>query len=351
MSENTTDYNYDDYFNGTFGDYGPCDNSSASNFRAVFLPTLYSLVFILGFIGNGLVLCVLLKHRNQTTLMDICLFNLALFDLLFVLSLPFFSHYVVAGEWIFGDFMCHLASGIHTFGFFGSIFFMVIMTLDRYVVIMHAHTVARHRTRRVGIALTMFGWMVSLCISLPSFIFTQEINTSSVRDCTFYSESSVWNDFSFLTMNILGLVVPLVVMIACYSRIIPTLVRMKTVKKHRVVKLIIAIVAIFFLFWTPYNIVLFVTLLKSKTVWEDDCDTNGGMSVATQVTEGLAYTHCCLNPIIYAFVGQKFMRRVVKLLRKWVPWCFPPSSRDVSESSFRRSSLMTRSSDGTSLVM
>ncbi|XP_039660697.1 C-C chemokine receptor type 1-like isoform X2 [Perca fluviatilis] len=321
------------------------------DFGKVFLPTLYSLVFILGFLGNGLVVCVLVKHRNQTNLTDICLFNLALADLLFVLTLPFYSHYLVVGQWTFGDFMCRFASGSHNTGFFSSIFFMVVMTLDRYVVIMHTQKMARYRTVRLGIVMTVSVWMLSLCVSLPVIIFTKVKNESHGQTCS-HAPNDAWKSYHTLTINVLGLMIPLLVMIVCYSRIIPILMNMRSAKKHRVVKLIVSIVIAFFIFWAPYNITLFLVFLKSEGVLPKNCKVESNLGLSVTVTETFAYTHCCLNPIIYAFVGQKFMKRALQLLKKWVPGILLPSNRDLSDSSYRKSSNVSRSSVVTSnLIM
>uniref|UniRef100_A0A3P9BFL8 G-protein coupled receptors family 1 profile domain-containing protein n=1 Tax=Maylandia zebra TaxID=106582 RepID=A0A3P9BFL8_9CICH len=215
--------------------------------------------------GNGLVVCVLVKHRNQCNLTDICLFNLALSDLLFIFMLPFYSHYVRVGQWTFGDFI--------------SIFFMVVMTLDRYMIIVHAHRVARYRTKRASIILTVLVWMLSLFVSLPDFIFRKAKEQESQGvECDYPEESKVWECYDLFTTNVLGLVIPVLVMVGCYSRIIPTLMSMRTAKRHLL-------------------------------------DENIRLSIT--VTEALAYTHCCLNPIIYAFVGEKFMRRALQLLKSW----------------------------------
>ncbi|XP_032375464.1 C-C chemokine receptor type 1 [Etheostoma spectabile] len=344
----TIDYSY--YYDNSSGDFGPCSNADLKDFGKVFLPTLYSLVFVLGFLGNGLVVCVLVKHRNQTNLTDICLFNLALSDLLFVFTLPFYSHYSVVGQWTFGDFMCRFTSGSHNTGFFSSIFFMVVMTLDRYVVIMHTKKVVHYRTVSLGIAMTVSVWVLSLCVSLPVIIFTKVTNDSQEQACR-YVPNDAWSSYHILTTNILGLVIPLLVMIVCYSRIIPVLVNMRSAKKHRVIKLIVSIVIAFFIFWAPYNISIFLGFLKSKDVLPMSCDMESNLRLSATVTETFAYTHCCLNPIIYAFVGQKFMKRAFQLLRKWVPGILLPSNRDLSDSSFRKSSNASRSSVTSNLIM
>ncbi|XP_070691748.1 C-C chemokine receptor type 2-like [Pempheris klunzingeri] len=338
-TDTTTIYDYSQYYEFD-NDFIPCNSVDVRNFGKVFLPTLYSLVFILGFVGNGLVVCVLVKHRNQTNLTDICLFNLALSDLLFVVALPFYSHFSAVSDWTFGEFMCRFFSSSHNTGFFSNIFFMVVMTLDRYVVIMHTHSVARYRTLRAGITMSAFVWMLSLGISVPAFIFTKVINGSHGLGCEFIPENDGWRLYNLITINVLGLMIPLLVMVVSYSRIIPTLVNMRSTKKHRVVKLIISLVVVFFLFWAPYNISLFLLFLKSEGMLQGDaCKLENNLRLSLTVTEALAYTHCCLNPIIYAFLGQKFMKRTMQMLRKWVQGIQPTG--DFSSSSVKKTSVIS----------
>lgn len=308
----------------------------------------FCITFIFLLPGNGLVLCVLMKHRNQANLTDISLFNLALSDLLFVVTLPFYAHYTVAGDWTFGDFMCRFTSIAHRAGFVSSIFSMIFMTLDRYMVIMHALTVARYRTLRAGIVFTVAVWLLSFSVSFPTFIFTEVANESYGRGCHHMPANYIWEIYDLFVMNILGLVLPLFVMIACYSRIIPRLVKMRSTKRHRVIRLIISIMLVFFLFWAPYNCYLFLVFLnKEEKLTGDTCQVEANLQLTGTLTETFAYTHCCLNPIIYAFIGEKFMKRVLNLLRN----CFPSAqfvlARDQSVI-FRKSSVMSRSSEVSS---
>lgn len=288
--------------------------------------------------GNGLVVCVLVKHRNRNSLTDICLLNLALSDLIFILILPFYTHYSVVNEWTFGNFMCHFAAVLYHSGFFSNIIFMVVMTIDRYMIILHSLWVAQYRTMKLGIALTVFVWMLGLSVSLPAFIFTKVTNESYGYGCVFKPGNDAWKHYDLFAKVILGLVIPMFVMVVCYSRIIPTLVNMKTAKKHRVIKLIISIVVVFFLCWAPYNICFALYTLKWGGIG------SASFRVTLAVTEAFAYTHCCLNPIIYAFMGQRFMKQATQLMRKWFPVLHRPSSGVFSETSFRKSSNVSRSS-------
>ncbi|CAM4697687.1 unnamed protein product [Leuciscus chuanchicus] len=159
----------------------PCNNGNVKAFSEVFFPTLYSIVFIVGLIGNGLVVWVLIRYRQKSNMTDVCLFNLALSDLLFLVSLPFWAHGAI-DEWIFGKFMCHTITGFFMIGLYGSIFFMVLMTLDRYVVIVHAHSLfSRNRSAKMRLILASFVWMLSLFASLPNIIFAKVKNDSGIK--------------------------------------------------------------------------------------------------------------------------------------------------------------------------
>ncbi|KAF5903996.1 C-C chemokine receptor type 5-like, partial [Clarias magur] len=322
----TSTEDYLDYFNliPHDGKFQICTNTHVLNFSRVFLPILYSIVFIVGFIGNSLVLCVLVKYHKTFNMSDLCLFNLALSDLLFLFSLPFWAQYASVTEWTFGSFMCHAVTALYMLGFYGSIFFMILMTVDRYAVIVHPYMSLFTKYRSVGasMAIAMFMWALSLAASLPTIIFSQMKNDSDVYMCRVeYPQGTAWKAFSYMELNVLRLIIPLSVMVFCYSRIIPVLMAMTSQKKHRVVRLMLVLVIVFFLFWTPYNIVIFLMFLHHLGYMQS-CQWNQDLNMAMQWVETIAFSHCCLNPIIYAFVGQKFRKLFLNVLKEWFPLCF-----------------------------
>ncbi|KAL7831360.1 hypothetical protein SRHO_G00308630 [Serrasalmus rhombeus] len=312
---------YGSYYNNS-DMWAPCNNSIVRNFGQIFLPTLYTIVFIVGLIGNGLVLCVLAKYSKRLNMMDVCLLNLALSDLLFLISLPFWAHYAATDMWIFGSSMCQAVTAFYMLGFYGSIFFMLLMTVDRYLVTVHALTSLffKRQSVSVGIALIFFMWAISLGASLPTIIFSQVKNESTGSMCQ-QEYPGKWRLVGYMELNILGLILPLTVMGFCYSQIIPTLAAMKSKKKHRAIKLILVLIIVFFLFWTPYNVVIFMHFLHYLGYMES-CKWQHDLGLAMQWTETITFSHCCINPIIYAFMGQRFRTLVIKTLKEWFPICF-----------------------------
>lgn len=86
---------YDDYY-PELGSV--CSTQNIKIFGSVFFPFLYCVVFVFGLVGNSLVICVLIVCKKLTSMTDVYLLNLAISDLLFVLSLPFLAHYA-SDQW------------------------------------------------------------------------------------------------------------------------------------------------------------------------------------------------------------------------------------------------------------
>ncbi|XP_019364417.1 PREDICTED: C-C chemokine receptor type 5-like [Gavialis gangeticus] len=293
----------------------PCKNEDAQKFGSQFLPPLYSLVLLFGLVGNALVVLILIKYKRLKNMTDIYLLHLATSDLLFVFSLPFWA-YQAAHNWIFGDAMCKILSGIYCLGFYSGIFFIILLTIDRYLAIVHAVFALKARTVVYGSLTSFVVWFVAGLASLPMVIYYGAQDLTCSLHFSHHSQSH-WNQFLTLKRIFLGLVVPLIIMIFCYTEIIRTLLRCRNEKKHKAVKLIFLIMIVYFLFWTPYSIVLLLHIFP-KAVSLNNCYSSNQVLVAIQVTESIAMIHCCINPLIYAFAGEKFRKYLNSFFRKHI---------------------------------
>nr|XP_004662132.1 C-C chemokine receptor type 4 [Jaculus jaculus] len=293
----------------------PCTKGGIKAFGELFLPPLYSLVFLLGLFGNSVVVLVLFKYKRLRSMTDVYLLNLAISDLLFVLSLPFWGYYA-ADQWVFGLGLCKVISWMYLAGFYSGIFFIMLMSIDRYLAIVHAVFALKARTLTYGVITSLATWTVAVLASLPGLLFSTSYAEHNRTYCkTKYSvNSTTWKVLSALEINVLGLVIPLGIMLFCYSMIIRTLWRCKNEKKNKAVKMIFAVVALFLGFWTPYNVVLFLETLVELEVLQD-CALEKSLDYAIQATETLAFVHCCLNPVIYFFLGEKFRKYITQLFR------------------------------------
>lgn len=293
----------------------PCNKDDVVKFGSWYLPTFYTLVFLLGLAGNMLVVFVLFKYKRLKSMTDIYLLNLAFSDLIFVFALPFWSYYA-ANEWIFGDGLCKFISWAYEVGFYSGINFIMLMSIDRYLAVVHVVFALKARTVNYGTLASLVVWLVAILASVPRLIFGSAVDEYNQTKCrSDYPKNGVrWKLFTALENNIFGLLIPFLVMVFCYSKIVMTLLHCRNEKKKKAVKMIFAVMIIFFLFWTPYNIVLFLECLVDEGFIKG-CLTSKFLDYASQVTQTLALFHCCLNPIIYFFMGQKF-KKYVKLVLK-----------------------------------
>ncbi|KAM4821715.1 CX3C chemokine receptor 1 [Thomomys bottae] len=287
-------------------------------FGAIFLPVLYSVVFAVGLVGNVLVVWALSSSSRSKarSVTDIYLLNLALSDLLFVATLPLWTHYVVSERGL-SHVACKLTTALFFVGFFAGIFFITLISVDRYLAIVRpAHSLPRRTVPR-GVTRSLVAWSAALLASAPQFMFTKVKGHECMGD---YPEvlQPIWPVVRNVEVNVVGFVLPVLVMGFCYCRIIRVLWACRDPKKTRAIRLVLLVVAAFLLFWTPYQVLLFLETLRFYGFFPS-CGVRRGQRLAVTVTEALAFAHCCLNPLIYALAGEKFRRYLSHLLRKWLP--------------------------------
>lgn len=328
-----TDY----YYYDPEEDFGRCVYTERHG--ASFLPVLYGIFFLLGLLGNSLVIWVIVFGTRLRSMTDVCLLNLAVADLLLVCSLPFLAHQAW-DQWLFGDAMCKVVLGIFNIALYCGIFFVSLMSIDRYLAVVHAVYAMRARTRSFGMIAATVTWVAGFLASFPDLIFLkQQPGGNSSQFCfpaypktpenTGLATPHFWSVFSLFKMNILGLFVPVVIIVFCYSQIIWRLLNSQSSKKQAI-RLVLVVVAVFFCCWVPYNITSFFKALELLDIYTE-CDSSKAIRLALQVTEAIAYSHSCLNPILYVFVGEKFRRHLLRMISRSqcslcqvIKVCLPP---------------------------
>ncbi|KAM4567507.1 C-X-C chemokine receptor type 3-like [Fundulus diaphanus] len=329
-----------------------CDLKNSTMFEAVFLPTLYSLAFVIGVVGNGLLLGVLFQSRKSWSVTDTFILHLAVSDVLLLLTLPLWASQAASHDgWQFGTDLCKITGSVFTINFYSGIFLLACISVDRYLSIVHATQMYTRRKSWMVHMSCLLVWCLSVLLSIPDWIFLEETfdERRSRKECTRkYSKFTQNAEDETLKIaarwlyHAVGFLFPSTVLIFCYSCILLQLqCGSQSLQKQRAFKVIIAVVAVFFLCWTPYNVVLLAdTFQKSNNSMT--CDTNSSLDKALTVTSSLGYLHCSLNPILYAFVGVKFRRQLLNILRSM--GCKLKTSMRL-ESFNRRSSIWSESGE------
>ncbi|KAG7513209.1 chemokine XC receptor 1-like [Solea senegalensis] len=306
--------NFTDYANITDE---VCEKEDLVSFASIAIPVFFSVVITLSLIGNILVLVILALYENIKCLTNIFILNLAISDLVFTAGLPFWAIYHISG-WVFPDLLCNIVTFVFFIGFYSSILFLTIMTIYRYLVVVHPLSKLSARKNRVGIFLSILMWMISIGAAMPSLLYSAVISIphkdTHSRGCEYID--TLWEISSISQQNIVFLVA-FVVMAFCYINILRKITRRRSHTKNRAVKLVFCIVLAFFVGWVPYNVLIFLRTLADNLVAPfDECEISIQLDYAFHVCRLIAFSHCCLNPVFYAFVGVRFRSHLKSLLRQ-----------------------------------
>ncbi|KAK2886633.1 hypothetical protein Q8A73_020579 [Channa argus] len=301
-------------------DTGLCEKDGVRSFRGKYEPPLFWIIFILGAIGNLMVVWIYTTVRNRLkTMTDMYLLNLAVADLLFLCMLPFWAVDAIKG-WDFGTGLCKLVSAVYRINFFSSMFLLTCISVDRYIAIVQV--TKAHNTKRKRLfysKLACLGvWIVSTLLALPEFIFAQVKSSSSGMSCVlvYWDNVNNWTKILVLSLQIcMGFCLPMLVMFFCYSVIIRTLLQARSFEKHKALRVIFAVVLVFVLSQLPYNSLLIVEAMEAANATFTECETVIVVDIAGQIAKSLAYTHACLNPFLYVFIGVRFRQDLLRIMK------------------------------------
>lgn len=305
------DYNYE---------HTLCDKEAVRSFAGVFLPIIYALTLVVGLAGNALVVVVYTSKLRLRTLTDMCILNLAISDLLLLFTLPFWAADAVHG-WKLGSAACKLTSFLYSTNFSCGMLLLACISVDRYCAVARnptSRTGTSPRVRRQWLLVCVVLWAVASFLGLPELIFSTVKHSHHRMACTaIYPHSMARPAKAALELLevTLRFLLPFLVMVVCYccvGRVLSRAAGVQRDRKWRALRVLLAVVAVFLLTQLPYNVVKLCRTMDVIYILVTDCDVSKGLDQALQVTEGLALTHACINPVLYAFIGSSFRGHVLK---------------------------------------
>ncbi|XP_004859488.1 C-C chemokine receptor type 7 [Heterocephalus glaber] len=295
-----------------------CFKKDVRNFKAWFLPVMYSAICFVGLLGNGLVVLTYIYFKRLKTMTDMYLLNLAMADIFFLLTLPFWA-YSAAESWVFGVSLCKIIFSIYKMSFFSGMLLLLCISIDRYVAIVQAVSAHRHRARVFLISkLSCVGiWVVATLLSIPEMIYSglQRSGSEQAQRCSLLLDQVESQIIIQVAQMVFGFLLPLLAMSFCYLIIISTLLQARNFQRNKAIKVIIAVVVVFIIFQLPYNGVVLAQTVANFNITGTSCELSKQLNIAYDVTYSLASVRCCVNPFLYAFIGVKFRNDLFRLFK------------------------------------
>ncbi|XP_070543129.1 somatostatin receptor type 4-like [Ptychodera flava] len=283
-------------------------------FYHILIPCIYSVIIVTGLIGNGLVIYLILRHKNMKTVPNMYILNLAAADFLFILVIIFLAVPYVTKDWPFGEVMCKLVTGIDGMNMFTGIFTLTAMSVDRYLAIVHAVWSQNHRTIFHAQVICILLWLVSIAVTIPLWMYAtaQQFPGMPSTQCNVNGPFWVMNLFSQLSFAV-GFVLPLVVIMICYTQILIHLAksskrqsRYSKSKLGRVGLMILMAVAVFVICWLPFWTIRLYLMSGSA----GDGNSRMALNFAYYASQCLTYANSSLNPVVYACFKQDFRKNL-----------------------------------------
>ncbi|XP_072215066.1 G-protein coupled receptor 15 [Excalfactoria chinensis] len=323
----TVTFSYDDYY------YEDEDSCQHEQHMTAFLPILYTVVFLVGILGNSILIVALVFKRRVQRLIDIFIINLAASDFIFLITLPFWVDREASdGMWRVGSFLCKASSYIISVNMYCSILLLTCMSADRYLAIMYPSIARRVRTRSYSSGLCFCVWLLSCCLGMPTLL-SRELKERYGRMYCTDKDVTESKQITSLVILILAFFFPLLSILTFYCSITRRLcMHYQRSGKHdkklrKSIKIVFIVVAAFVISWVPFNLFKLMSILLQLQKLPD-CFLKMIAHVGMRVSSPFAFANSCANPFIY-YCFDNYIRRA--MLRCLCPWVKASNSSTISD--------------------
>ncbi|XP_064605776.1 allatostatin-A receptor-like [Liolophura sinensis] len=225
-----------DYENDGFFNYeGDIDNLRHPWIReAHFIPTVtvFASTFLLGVVGNSLVVFALVGDKKRRNVTSSFLVSLACADILFLMiCVPYEIVRYFIGPWSIGPSLCKLSGSVEMLSAVASIMNLTAISVERYIVIVHPMKSRFLCTGGKTSCIIIFVWSLALASSFPTFFVMDTESLTFYKNDTYVtivtcSDYGIPREsrFSFAMYRVIVMfAAPTAVMVFCYVCVINAL--------------------------------------------------------------------------------------------------------------------------------
>ncbi|XP_075436758.1 neuropeptide Y receptor type 4-2-like [Ascaphus truei] len=291
-----------------------------------FLGTSYSLVTMLGLLGNLSLIYVIFRHREKGNVTHVLIANLAFSDMLVcAFCLPFSVVYTVMDYWVFGLGLCKVTNFVQCASVTVSVLVLVLIAFERHQLILHPTGWKPNVPQ--AYAAVLLAWGLASLLALPlvsSMVLTDAPHKNISKVLGFFADKSAcvesWPSAQqraayTISLLLLQYCVPLCFIVGCYLHIYVHLRRRgalfgrKDVHMKRVNLMLASMVGAFAVCWLPLNV------FNSIVDWDHQLISVCYHNLIFSLCHLLAMTSTCVNPVIYGLLNSNVKREVKALLR------------------------------------
>uniref|UniRef100_UPI00398EA558 lysophosphatidic acid receptor 6-like n=1 Tax=Pristiophorus japonicus TaxID=55135 RepID=UPI00398EA558 len=280
----------------------------------IFIPAFLSVVFILGFVLSALSLYTFWFRFKEWKTNMIIQFNLALSDIIIAPAAPFMIIYFsMTNHWPFGQFLCQLKTFLIFVHMYGSIYFLTLVSVHRYITVVCLTKNSIFKNKRVVKSICVAVWIFLVINALPFFVVLKTSEMYNVTQCLSVHQNKMLSVYFTWSMVILfpGFIIPFGVSVTCYILLGSYIVKIDTnLSRGKAMKVksmgIIAVSLVTFVVCCLPVQVLRLAAVMIKQLYPEKCQLLHEIENMYYVSFVLANVNCCLDPLLYWFSSRKF---------------------------------------------
>ncbi|KAK9962569.1 hypothetical protein ABG768_007926 [Culter alburnus] len=309
---------------GHQNEWNNTNNCNISEFKNTVYPIVYLFIFSLGLVGNLMSLFFFisssLRRKASFSPVNILMLNLLISDLMMVCSLPFrAAYYLMDSNWVFGDITCRIMSYVFYINLYGSVYFLAVLSMVRFVAIVKPFAYVRWQNSRRAWAISIVIWLIVSLMSIPLLGAGIQVESGRIK-CLELSHSNLE---IIIVLNrgvfFLGFIMPFAVISVCYIFAAFYLLKLKKTRQNqrsqlnhkKSCSLVIIVLLIFLACFMPYHVVRTLFLEAEMNIrnkgFIESCHYIQSLRKAAVITHCLASGNSCLDPLLFFFVGENFI--------------------------------------------
>ncbi|XP_056143886.1 P2Y purinoceptor 11 [Lampris incognitus] len=287
------------------------NTSSCEKLQMVLLPAVYGIEFFVALAGNLFALLLLVKKERRNWHTGVVLScNLAISDLLYILTLPLLIvYYRLEKHWIFSDAVCKMERFLFTCNLYVSIFFIMGISVNRCVALAYPFFTRNHLRPSHAKAFSVAIWILvaAICCPVLKFASVCPLTPTNKTLCVSYCDNGVHGveraHFNYkIFLAVFGCLVPFLVTFTSYCVVIWVVwknANISTLEKHKVALMVVSVIVLYIISFVPYHI------FQSYHFYLKIMYPNDFVCWAYnlyQVSKGLATLNMCIHPLLYMAV-------------------------------------------------
>lgn len=299
-----------------------CDSVSTEWIHTVLPGLLYAMCAV-AIALNVLVLLVFLVHKKPCSTTEIYLSNMAAADLFLCALLPFWAKNVSNGyAWMFGEPLCKMVSLFITLNYNCSIYFLVLVCVDRFMALVHPLSFCKLRRRKYAKLSCAAAWSVGLLLNVPILVCRKTVPSDrypGLFTCDWTCSTNAYVAHG-LVLTALSFLIPIVILSFCTVKILRALRERPKEgvsdpkSERKVTVLVLAVLVAFLVCWFPHRVQKVFELALTLELFEISCEVSTVNDICQQLFLYLGFFNSCLNPVLYVMVARAFRKKIREVL-------------------------------------